>query len=143
MRFHSLSRHRSPAVPAPANNVDLPQLVAQPRLSRHRSASTLSFSCKAPHSAPPTSISNAELSNSFGAHHRRAVATDHQGRGLHTALIFDSFREPTVAFIPVASPLQNEPNSNPEAQQAGRYPHVVRSWAMYFLGRQLLRRRPP
>jgi hypothetical protein len=43
------------------------------------------------------------------------------GRRLHTALIFDSFREPTVAFIPVARPLQNEPNSHPAAQQAGRH----------------------
>jgi hypothetical protein len=52
-------------------------------------------------------------------------------------VIFDSFREPTVAFIPVASPLQNEPNSQQrrsklvgtsmigEAQHGARYPRVV------------------
>jgi hypothetical protein len=79
----------------------------------------------------------------FHTHRRLAVATDHQGRGLHTALIFDSFREPTVAFIPVASPLQNEPNSHPAAQQVGRYPHVVLELGHVLFGRQLLRQRPP
>jgi hypothetical protein len=52
---------------------------------------------------------------------------------LHTAPIFDSFREPTVAFIPVAIPLQNEPNSHPAAQQAGRHQYGWRGPARRWL----------
>jgi hypothetical protein len=62
-----------------------------------------------------------------GAHRRLAVAADPQGRGLHTAPIFDSVWEPMVAVIPVASPLRNEPNSHPAAQQTGRHQYGLRS----------------
>jgi hypothetical protein len=57
-------------------------------------------------------------------------------REVHTALLFDSFSEPTVAFIPVASPSHPAswlaPVRLEKPSMALVTQHVVRSWAIYL-----------